>query len=373
MIKKAVIPVIILILLALLSGGTDAVDVNRTVFVVGVGIDRSEKDSGYQYTFYAASPTGADSAVGDNNVAYRSVTLSARSLSSAVRRLEQGSSRSISFEHLSCAALGASVLGEDFPAMMDYLLQVPDVRRQSVVFALNGDAADFFSVPLEGNIASAAAETLERLDGSDSHSSIMTLGRLAGTLESRTGYCLYILGLADTPSELSGSDVSGVYCLDLKGAAVFDSRGLSGKLSRDQAELARLFTHGQISGLITSVDSDGSRFFYEITYSRCRSSFVPGEPCRASIEMNIECILLERSDITAEPPDDRALSGHLHGQLEQLIALSREYGAAVTGLETEARRSHRLWYNEIKDKWDSIYRGTAIDLRVNCVSERADD
>lgn len=371
--KKIVLPMLVLIFLALLSGGTDAVDVNRTIFVVGAGIDRGENGDGYEYTFYAASPTGADSAVGDNNVTYRSVTVSADSMSSAVRKLEQGSARSISFEHLNCAVLGASVLGEDLSAVMDYLLQVPDVRRQSIVLALNGSAADFFSAPVEGNIASAAAETLERLDGSDSHSSIMTLGRLSGTLESRAGYCLYIIGLADAPSELSGSDVSGIYCLDLKGLAVFDSGGLSGKLSRGQAELARLFTHGQASGLITSVDSDGNRFFYEITYSRCRVGFTPGEPCRASIEIDIECVLLERSDVTAEPPDDLTLSEHLHGQLEQLISLSRDYGAAVTGLETEARRSHRLWFEGIKDRWDSIYRGTVIDLRVNCVCERIYD
>jgi len=367
--KKWLWIVAVPILLALFSGGTDAVDINRMIFVVGVGIDRA--DERFSYTFYTAVPTGSDTAVGDNNVLYQSVTLEGDSMAAALRELEQGSSRDISLEHLNCTAVGRSAMDADLSAALDLLLRDTSVRRQCVVMALESEAEDFFASEYSGSIASAASAALERLDDSGSRSSIMTLGRLRTVLEEGSGFCLYILGPGQQSEDVSSSDAHGASALKLHGLAVYNSGGLGGILTREQAELARLFTRGQVSGLITSADENGRKFYYEIIRSDCTRTFTPGQPCAASITLEVECTLIDGSG-SDSPPDEAALSEALGSQLEELIRLSRRYGSALTGLGDEARQSARLWYEELDGRWDSIYADTVIDLSVNCILRRDD-
>lgn len=367
--KKWLIIVVIFVLLALISGGTDAVDINRMIFVVGVGVDAGE--NGLRYTFYTAVPTGSDTAISENNVDYHAVTLESASMAAAVRQLEQGSSREISFEHLNCAALGKSVIDGDHGAMLDYLLNSSSVRRQCAVLALDCPAQEFFSVQYDGSIASAAATALERMDDSGSRSSTMTLGRLDDALDGGHGYCLYVMKLAQGLSEVTPTDVHSASTIELRGLAVYKSDGLGGILDRDRAELARLFTHGQVSGLITSVNEHNEEFYYEITYSKCRSEFIPGDPCRAEITLEAHCVPVDSAGALHDPPDEAALSDSLSRQLTELATISRIYGSALTGLEEEAMQSSRLWYESIKDNWDELYLDTQIQVTARCTIEQS--
>ncbi len=366
--KKWLIPVFLLIILTLLSGGTDAVDINRTVFVTGVGIDRS--GDGYSFSFYNAVPAGSDTAISENNVEYRCVTIDSDSMADAVRRMEQGTSREISFEHLGCTAIGSSAVEDDLPVMLDFLLREPTVRRQSSLMALECSAEEFFSAPFSGSIASAAASALERLDDSRCRSGIMTLGRLSGAVEHNTGFCLYVLDLGEESAKTSGSDAAGPASVELSGLAVYNRDGLGGILDRDDAELARLFIDRQTSGLITCTDYDGNMYYYDITYSDCSLRFEQGNPCRGYIDLKTECLLIENGGADALPPDNSALSKSLYQQLSRLITLSRTCGSALTGLENEARQSAGVWYRTAGDDWDNIYRRMEITLTVSCAAER---
>lgn len=365
--RKALLVIAVLALLAIVSGGTDSVDINRIIFVVGVGVDAA--DDGYTYTFYTAVPIGSDNAVSENSVEYQSTSISGQSMADAVRKLEKGASRQISFEHLNCAAIGSDMLGRNVREALDYLLRAPSVRQQCTVLGLTVSAKEFFSVEYNGSIASAAASLVERQDDSDNRSSIMTLGRLDTAISINEGYFLYLTGISAQQGEASASDASAD-SFELAGMAVYNSGGLGGVLDAEDAELARLFTHGQASGLITSAEQDGCSYFYEVTYSGCDISFVPGDPCRANVDITVECILIDSSGSRQPAPSDSEMSAHLRSMLLELVELSREYGSAVTGIETEARQSARLWFDGIEENWDSLYRSAEIDLMVRFTTEQ---
>lgn len=350
--------------LTIYTGGTDAEDINRMIFVTGIGIDRS--DDSFNYTFYTAVPTGSDTAVSDNNVSYESITLPSDSLAQAVRSLEMNSSRRISLEHLNCCALGASVTDGNVPAMLDYLLRDPGVRRQCALLALDGKAEDFFGAEYSGSIASGAAALLEQQDDSGSRGSLMTLGRLSSTVSSGSGYCLYILGLASGEETTSSTDTGTPAQIRLRGMAIYDSDGLTGRLSAQQTELARLFTSRQVSGVLTTVDEHGSRFVYEIRSSVCRTEFTTGIPPVGSFSIEIDCVPVESPNGIADFPTDDELAQSLYAQLNDLLDQSRMVGSAFTGLEPEARQRERVWYERNRGQWEDIYRSCLLELDVKC-------
>ncbi len=363
---KKNIPLIIAALLAalaLLTGGTDSADINRMIFVTGIGIDAAE--DGLRCTFYTAVPTGSDKAVSENNVTYRPVTITADSLGQAVRQLERNSARNVSLEHLNCTAIGKTVHRENLPRLLDHLLRDTSVRRQCTLIALDLNAEDFFSAKYDGSIAARAAALIEQQD--DSGRSIMTLGKLSTAEQSGSGYSIYILDIS-TEKTVSSTDVSAPADIRVSGLALFDRNGLSGRLSAEHAELARLFSSRQASGIITTVDSGGRRFSYEITYAKCRREFLPGLPSMGRFDFTVECILVD-SDGASSSPDEKELSEALHAQLWELITLGRNVGSAFTGLEAEAMQTHRQWYMEHGEEWEHIYSSAVLELDVNCKIE----
>jgi|GEM_PF-3752126 len=352
----------------LLTGNTDAVDVNRMIFVAGIGIDRA--DDGYRYTFYIAVPVGSDNTVSENSVEYHPTVINADNMAQAVRILERNSSRDISLEHLNCTALGSSVLNEDITAILEFLLRDPTSRRQCTLLALDNSAEEFFSVKYDGSIAARAAALVEQQD--DSGKTTMTLGRLSSYSASGSGMCIYIL---DVPvsGETSSADLSSPADLHISGLALFENGLFSGRLSADQAELARLFITGQASGIITTVDERGRKYHYEITYSKCSTDFQPGIPSRGSFEITVECMLIDSEGKGGPYPDEEELSEALHAQLWELLTLARNNGSAFTGLETEAMESHRKWYHNHIGNWKNIYSSAILDLEVSCKIERRSD
>ena len=404
--KLWLITALVLAGLTLATGGTDSADINRMIFVAGIGIDRDGED--YRCTFYTAVPTGSDSAVGDNNVEYKPVTVTADSIARALRRLEMNSSRSISLEHLNCCAIGASAADDDLPALLDYLLRAPDVRRQCSLLALDCSAEDFFGISYSGSIASGTASLLEQQDDSLSRGSLMTLGRLGSVTENGSGYCLYILDIAsdkegassteantasdkgsassseadtasdkgsassseaDTASDkgsASSSEADTASAIELRGLAVYSADGLTGRLTAQQAELARLFTDGQSSGVIASADEYGEQYLYEIRSSVCRKDFQPGIPPVGSFRIELDCVPVESEGGSDSFPTDEELSRSLYDQLNDLLSLSRSCGSAFTGLEAEARQSERWWYEQHSKSWEDIYRTALLELDVKC-------
>ena len=354
--------------LILLSGGTDSVDINRMVFIVGIGADRIEEE--YRFTFYSAVPTGSDTAVSENNVSYESVSITSDSLADAIRQFERDSSKKISLEHLSCCTLGVSMEHENIPSVLDPLLRDPSVRRQSILALLDLPAEEFYSAEYSGSIASGAAALLEQQSDSERTGEVMTLGRFRGITRSETGFCLHILGIAAPDGEDSGNDASVPRQIRTRGLAVFSKGRLTGKLTPEQTELARLFGGRQSSGIITTVNENGHSFHYRITYSRCRKMFIPGETATGFFDIAVECILVAAENPDSPAPNEKQVSSALHRQLSEILDVSRIYGSAVTGLETEARQSAARWYSEHYDSWYDIYRKANLELTVKCEIEQ---
>jgi len=362
------IATVFLAALAFVTGGTDAVDINRMVFVVGLGIDAAEED--YSYTFYTAVPTGSDNAVSENNVTYESVTIQGRSMAEAVRKFERDSSRDISLEHLNCCAVGRSAEQENLTELLDYLLRDPSVRKQCALLLLDCPAEEFFGMEYSGSIASGAAALLEQQNDSGRRNSIMTIGKLSGTVSDREGYCLYILGVSGENKQASPSDVSVPAQMNISGLAVYNQQGFSGRIDSGQAELARLFQPRQASGVITTVDDNGNDFHYEITYSDCRKSFTPGQPLVGRFDITVECVLIDAGGGNADPPDEETLSHSLREQLSHILDSSRELGPALVGIDREARQSHRKWYSDNAGRFDSLYRSARLEMNVKCQIEQ---
>lgn len=360
--KDRILVAVLFIILSL-SGCSDAADLSRRVFVVGIGVD-CEQSEPPSFTFRIAAPVGTDTAVGENSIEYRSRVIKAASFAEAVRELERSSSGEVSLDHLGCVVLGVNTLERDLSALLDYLFAESSARRQSSVFAVAGMAQEFLD---SDNAPADSAAVLERLDDSRSRTGVMTLGRLGTALGERSGFRLFYLKSVDGDEEDDAAQILPF------GAAIFDAGVFTGFIDAQDAELMRLFTDGQASGLITSIDENGSVFCYRIESSECiKTISTEGGRFQCSVSVSVDCELVDSGGAEKETaPSDRQIADSLRTKLLRLVNLSRTLGAAVIGFEDEARQTNRAWYEQHRVEWSELYSSADIMLNVACHADAA--
>ncbi|MBQ4312712.1 MAG: hypothetical protein IJC18_00755, partial [Clostridia bacterium] len=263
-----------------LAGCWDMREINDRVYVVGIGLDKSEKEGLYDFSFQVAVPIGSDKAMTTNDIDYTVTTVVTGSMAQAVRTLNK-SVRDVNFEHLACIIIGESMMKEDFPSLLEYLYRWSVVRRQCVVVASDKPAKEMLSLePDGGNMSLSLAQMMEQEDGSRNKSSTMTLLRLYQASSAMEGFSLYRIGVsqdgvisgyniggADTEESSSDAKSKGSVSIVVSGINVYDGGDFVGTLDSYEAEMSRLFYDGQSTGVITTDHVDGKRYMYQIESS----------------------------------------------------------------------------------------------------------
>lgn len=357
-----------------LSGCWDMQEINSRCYILGLGMDSTDVEGDFLFTFQRAVPVGVDSSADSNSVAYENISVTASSPAQAVRALGLSSSMELSFTHLSCVIIGSALAHNSFSPLLEYLTQQSDLRRQCVVTIAADTAQSLLDSTAFGSSSAAGiASLLEELDHSRGHSVIMTLGRVSTAAMIGRSYCLYAVGRSE--DILSGEPDSGVQesALTVTGAYIFSSEGFVGTLDAQQSDLLRLFSSGQDDGLISAAHASGKTVYFWIDRSQCSISCDIGDDqLRYFINVSASCSIADAAGVPTSDISTELLEQALSSQLQTLTSLSQEkLGAALLGLDTAARRADSRWYSEHFNEFPEYFRSAVIELEVSCQLERS--
>lgn len=171
--KKLLTFLTVLILVPTLCGCFDNQEIDKTAYVIAVGIDKG-KDI-YNYTFQISSPLAMSSGGevsapegGEENTRVQNIVIGAPDLYDARNKLNNFLSKDVNLSHLKLIALSMDTAEEGLSPHMTFLLREREVRPNTRLCITQGKAEDF----LKGINPALEANTAEYYDSVAENGSI---------------------------------------------------------------------------------------------------------------------------------------------------------------------------------------------------------
>lgn len=362
------------------AGCWDMHEINRRVYVLGIGVDRGEREGDYAFTLQTANVDP------ETEGSVLCATVESPTLAQALRELDRSGEDDTTLIHLGCVLLGDSVRGEELLPLLGCLFETTTVRRQCVVAAAAGSAREIMEAPGGGgSTALEAATMIEKDGGSSRRTDCLTLSGLYTALSAGGSGGSFVvprvaLARSAETGETSPSDTAETSAdaaaqatgLRLDGANVYDDGRYTGSLNAEETELARLFSGTRTSGMLVVAREDGGQFCWQIKRSRCRTRCERrGDSLAFDVRVSVRCVFADwRGADVADKPDDAEAARALEKQLTALAERAKsQLGAAPLGLESTARRQHWRWYSAHSGEWSDVFKKADISIAVECVSE----
>lgn len=183
------------LLLLSLSGCADMVEINDRIYVLGIGIDKGEKEPYTLYTFQVSDPNSKEGKGCIN------VPILSANLTEATRELNRNSAKTVNFEHLSAVVLGEEMAKDGFEKEMNALFMDMSIRRSAALVGCEGKAQTLLqSSIMEGNTARLLDALLLSYDEGITNSFLnSTLHRLYMQFANKLDY--YIIKIKLTEGE----------------------------------------------------------------------------------------------------------------------------------------------------------------------------
>ena len=385
--KKTAALLICTAVLLSLSGCWDMNEINERVFVLGLGIDfcdRDEPDGGAKYDF-----TFLYTMMNEESV-YKTARAAGNSLPDAISAFNRNNGTDANFEHLLCTVVGSEVARSDFIRVINCLFSWAAVRRQSVVAASDGRAADLLSASVLGNdTASVIVAVTEATDTSRGRSATASLHNLFISDVNKSGFFIYeltlidsVTGRASNPDSVSESDAEeeSAGLMSVSGAHSYGHDWYRGYLNREDAGRLRYFFGSQTDGMI-GIDIAQTRMYFRIKNSSCTKAVeCKGDQLYSRILIRLDCSLFDSGgqdmDRLSETENfyaeaERMISEQLQGDLDGIIQRCRDgLGAAPIGLDTAFRQRYGERYDGDPGGFDAMFREGFIDVEVSCKVRR---
>jgi len=256
--KKVFIYCIIFTLSILSCGCYDSQEIDKSAYVIALGIDKS--NDGYNYTFQISSPLamGGGGEVGnmgdgEKNTRVENITIGSDSLSNARKSLNNFLSKKISLSHLKIIVFSEEVTKKGLYPHLPFLLREREIRPDTKLAvstlsaedflkginpALEANTAEYYDLVFENGMTLAPAKTLwEFANEQETFASAIPCGLVSNAKNSKT------FSESDSPKRISTSkaEFSGLYLI--KNYKLVD------KLSPSQSQIYAL-----LSGAINEIE-----------------------------------------------------------------------------------------------------------------------
>lgn len=393
--KRIAAIILMPVFLLTLCGCWDMNEINTTVFVMGIGIDKGDTEGEYNFTFQLADTMGSQSDSGKSAFSFVNYTISSRSLTLALQQLILDTNSDANFEHLCALVIGSEIADEGAVDLIDHLFRLPSVRRKCVVATADAKASDLLRAKAgTGDTAMGINRLMSQYtSGGGSVMSQFSLHQLYTARTSGIDYYLLIVSAqplenvggntkgAERTESVSGSDSSGGNpdkVLEVVGLCSFIDGVASMRLGVPELETARLVSQRQSSGIISCAygGSAQDRLYFRVQESHCSQEVeIVNDTPSFHIELTLTCYLVDtgssaRVDIGDEEWIESAqeqIVQSLEEDLRALVTYSKEgCGAQLLELETTLRQKHYRWYEEHPDYFHDGYKDAQVSVNVNC-------
>src|SRR5690625_1765759 len=355
----------VFVLIILLSGCWDSVELDESIMVVGVGI--SKQDDEYQIIFEAITPSEINP--DEMTVEGESTLLQTKgsTLFDAAREIIRIAKRRLFFTHAEVWIIQSDLASEeDMLLFLDVLRREQMLRLNSFLFISNDEPAEIFTSDFTfSNILSeeliSGIEFNEYVSDYPAVRARDFFKRLLSPL--RTGYLPTIQTTKQNEKVLS----------QLSGSAIFKKGKMVGVLNPSESSGLKWLNNEVHGGNITVKVGDSAASFKLINGNMGLETQLQGDKLTVDIDIKAEGSLADQI-IQVNSLDEwidkfkdkvnQSIKADIHKALQKL---QKEYKTDATLIGLETYRKQPDQFNQVQDKWDDVFAEATIHIHVDTV------
>ncbi|WP_217587826.1 Ger(x)C family spore germination protein [Lentibacillus saliphilus] len=349
------------IIVALLTGCWDVIDIEDRGYIIGTAIDLKERKGEGAYSLALTNQfvipgnmTSAPGEGGGGSKPFTNITVDGESLMIINRKMGAESSRLPFYGHLKMLVVSEDIAKEKdlFAGVLDLFIRMQEMRRDIKLIIAEEEAKDVLSV--EPDIEKIPALYLDALSENSSKTMSMlapvTVGDVHGFLLNHHSYALPMLK----------KKVDKL--VQYEGAAVFSGKGnkLVGSLNDQETKSLNLVTKPFKGGTI-EFEMDGHPSVYELEFSKPDIKVKTKDPQSISVEVSVTtegsmAEMFGSKSLINEKEISKIrtiLTKKLEDQINALInKLQHELNADLIGVNSVLEQKHPDIWKQIKDDWE---------------------
>ena len=350
-----------------LTGCWDVVELEDRAFVLGIALDKAEKEEDIVVTYQIAllSQMFGENPGGGEKV--KNISTVAPNIIRANRQILTRIDKVLNIEHLQVILIGEELARDGFYKHIDLFFRDINVRRKTNVLITEGKAADYFEItPLTALSASQYISDIMRLNESRVHqvSSAVDILKLAISIREGRDYFITKVSKAEKDVVVSG-------------AAVFKSNKMIGWLDADEAGKAKWLINDLTAATIILQDVNGiqGQVVFEVQNSRTRiKPVVRGEQVEFDVNIRTEGIVVERENVNFNVSEKADFIHELEESIEAKIrrdcmeifeAAQKKYETDFLNLGHLVQLYNIRWWEKNEKQWERIFKDAKLNLNVD--------
>lgn len=360
-----------------LSGCFDRRELNTLGIVIGVGIDKAETEGDTELTLQFADIAGhrassggkASKGGGAERLPYINVSNTGENINYLIRDMQHKMSRRVYLAHSQVIIMGEELAKQGVRDSLDFFARVPEARMTLYVFVAQGKAKDVLDVKPEFETTpSHEISQLIKDQKLTSQTPIVTEFEFVSKMTSKT-----TAAIAPIIRILEEGDKKMLSCA---GSAVFKESVMVGELDEKQTR-GMLFVNGEVKTGIINLNVLDTPASLEIR--KAKSKVTPTLYDDGSVLFQVQIDEMgglgdQTGTVNLSDPDNvpavlSATEQAIKDEVQSAVDKSKELNADIFGFGEYIYRKYPKQWEEMKDKWDELYKNIKVEINVKCKAD----
>lgn len=361
------------------SGCFDRRELDTLGIVMGVAMDKAEKDGdAVKVTIQMSNPAGGGDDKSSKSESggseggakpYINVSGEGQNINYIVRELQHQMSRRIYVAHSQVLLISEDLAREGVRDRLDFFARAPEARMTVYMFVTKGSAADTLDTKPEfEKLPSTELARLLKDQKITSQVPQVTELDFVSRLISKT------TGAVAPMTEVIEKD--GRELTEVSGCAVFKGDKMVGTFDKTQTR-GLLFIENEVKTGVLLVTVQDATATVEIR--QAKSKVKPVLYSDGTVEFNIDITatvgLGDQAGLyNLSDPDNvaqmlSAAGQAIHDEVQSAVDKSKELGSDVFGFGDYLNRKYPRQWKEMKNNWDTLYKDIRVNINVNAKAD----
>lgn len=349
------------------------VDIEETGFVMGVGIDQSEKEGEFLLTYQMLLPAAVyGEGGGSEGKKVWNISSDSTNIIHTQKQVLTRINRRANLEHAKVLIIGEDMAREGIRTVVDHYIRNVDIRRKTDVLITTGKAKEIFEIePPGANSTSDYLSDIIKINQEYVHRISTEVDVLEMTKALRTETDFIIGKISPGEDEI-----------EMAGAAVFKGDKLIGYISSEDIRKTKWITDNISKGTIVIRNVENLSGDILIGINKGTSKVIPkiqGEKVDFDVNIRVEGDIVEMDDFNFTGTTNREFILDLERRMEKEIEkecneilekAQKQFEADFLGLSTLVRQYDRRWFKQYEKQWREIFKESKLNLNVDASIRR---
>lgn len=376
--KKSVIFLMVVFLLASMSGCWDSKELNQIAFVLAMSLDKDEQTGRIQTTIQVIRPSAINRQQGGSRESpYEVISSTGKTIFDAVRNANKQMDRRFRFVHLKIIVIGEKMARSGLSPLIDFVSRAQGIRQTTWIVVTRDNAGKAMEVKhgIEGVQASYMEGIIETQEMNMNVTMADMIGFTNKMAEDGISPVAGVFSVQDGGSvSAQNNHPESKQGLMLSGTAVFKKDRLTGYLdSKETRGLNYLISEKKGSTVLVPDPTEKDQLI-TIEISKIDSKI---KPVRSKGKVTFDLRIEVDGNITevdhdvnvSEQKNLEAISGSFAGSVREdvraaVIKLQNELKTDAAGFGRAYERKYPSEWEKIKDSWETEFPNADFHIDV---------